>query len=173
MRVEAPRAVCYHPRVMAEPQKKVIARNKQAKRNFAIEDEFEAGLVLMGSEVKSLRAGKASLDEAYVRLDGGKYGDGQLYLVGCHIAEYKFAHRTGHEPRRDRKLLLHRREIDRLAQKVTEKGFTMVPMELYFKGARVKLLFGLGKGKKLHDKRHDLAARDAKREMARALKNTR
>lgn len=146
--------------------RKTIARNKQAKRNFAIEAEFEAGLVLTGSEVKSLREGKASLNEAYCRVRGA-----ELWLVGAHISEYANAGYSGHDPIRDRKLLMHRRELDRLSSRVVEKGYTVVPMELYWKDARVKLLIGVGKGKKLHDKRRDVADRDAKREIARALKN--
>ena len=149
-----------------DPLKKIIARNKQAKRNYTIERELEVGIALVGSEVKSLRAGQASLDEAYVRILND-----ELFLVGAHIAEYKYAHGRGHDPRRDRKLLLHRREIEKYATKVTERGFTIVPLSLYFMGAHVKLEIGLGKGKHTHDKRHDLKARDAKRDVARALKD--
>ena len=145
---------------------KVIARNKQARRLFEIEQEFEAGLVLQGSEVKSLRAGKASLDEAFCR----PIGDA-LYLIGCHIAEYPQAHRRTHEPRRERKLLLHRRELDRILTRVTERGYALVPLELYWKDAHVKLKIGLGRGKKVHDRREDLKERDARREIERALKS--
>ena len=144
---------------------KLITQNKQAKRNYAIEAEFEAGLVLMGSEVKSLRAGQASLDEAYVR-----YYNDEVWLVGAHIAPYENAHRTGHESKRERKCLLKRSEIEKIAIRVVERGYSLVPMKLYWKGARVKLLFGLGKGKKLYDKRKDLAARSAQRDVERELK---
>jgi SsrA-binding protein len=144
---------------------KLITQNKQAKRNYALEAEFEAGLVLMGSEVKSLRAGQASLDEAYVR-----YYKDEVWLVGAHIAPYENAHRTGHESKRERKCLLKRSEIDKIAIRVVERGYSLVPMKLYWKGARVKLLFGLGKGKKLFDKRKDLAARSAQRDVERELK---
>jgi len=144
---------------------KLITQNKQAKRNYALEAEFEAGLVLMGSEVKSLRAGQASLDEAYVR-----YHKGEVWLIGAHIAPYENAHRTGHESKRERKCLLKRSEIDKIAIRVVERGYSLVPMKLYWKGARVKLLFGLGKGKKLFDKRKDLAARSAQRDVERELK---
>lgn len=145
---------------------KTIARNKQAKRNFEIDDEYEAGLVLTGSEVKTLRGGQASITEAYCKLLGD-----ELYLVGAHFAEYKNAGYAGHDPIRDRKLLLNRREIDRIAARLTEKGYTLVPMELYFKDARVKLRVGLGKGKKLYDKRQDKAKRDVQREIDREMKD--
>jgi SsrA-binding protein len=151
-----------------DPMKKIIARNKQAKRNFSIDNELEVGIALLGSEVKSLRAGQCSIDEAYVR-----FLKDELYLVNCHIPEYKFAHRGGHELRRERKLLLHRREIDKLAIKVVERGYSIIPLSIYFKGANVKLEIGLGKGKQVHDKRQDVANREAKREIARALKESR
>ena len=144
---------------------KMIARNKQAHRNYEIDAEFEAGLVLTGSEVKSLRDGKASLNEAYCRVRAH-----EIWLVGAHIAEYKNAGYAGHLPTQDRKLLLHRREIDRIASRVIEKGYTLVPMELYWLEARVKLKVGLGKGKKLYDKRQDVADRDSKREIDRAMR---
>ncbi len=144
---------------------KLIAQNKKARHEFELEDELEAGLVLVGSEVKSLRAGKASLDGAWVMLRSG-----ELYLVGAHIAIYPQANRFNHEPMRERKLLVRRGELDKLSTRVKERGFTLVPMRLYWKDAHVKLQFGLGKGKKLYDKRQDLRAKDDRREMDRALK---
>ncbi len=145
--------------------KKMIARNKQAKRNYEIETEYEAGVMLIGSEVKSLREGRASLNEAYC-----KVRNNECFLVGAHITEYRNAGYAGHEPTRERKLLLHKHEIKKIAGKVIERGYTLVPMELYWSGAHVKLLIGLGKGKRTHDKRRDVSDRDAKRAIARALK---
>jgi SsrA-binding protein len=146
--------------------REIIARNKQAKRNFEIESELEVGLVLQGPEVKSLRQGQASITEAYCRLVRG-----EVWLVGCNIPEYKNAGYAIQDPIRDRKCLLHRREIEKLSKKVIERGFTLIPMELYWKGANVKLQMGLGKGKKLFDKRQDNAERDSKRDIARMLKD--
>ena len=145
--------------------KKTIARNKQARRLYHIEDRFEAGLVLRGSEVKSLRNGRVTMSEGYVRIEGG-----EAYMVGVHIPPYEQANVNNHEPMRPRKLLLHKRELRRLIGKTAQQGYTLVPIELYFRGGRAKLEFGLGKGKKLHDKRQDLKKADAKRSMARALK---
>ena len=137
--------------------------NKQANRLFHIEDTLEAGLVLTGSEVKSIRAAKVNLKEGYVRLQ-----DGEAWLVGVHISPYLEANRQNHEPMRKRKLLLHKREITKLFGKVARQGYTLVPMALYFERGKVKLEMGVGKGKKLHDKRHDLKEKDVKREMDRA-----
>ena len=145
--------------------KKSIAFNKQARRLYHIEDRFEAGIVLRGSEVKSLRNGRVTMSEGYVRLD-----DGEAWLVGVHIPPYAQANINNHEPTRARKLLLHKRELRRLIGKTSQQGFTLVPIELYFRRGRAKLEFGLGKGKKLHDKRQDLKKADAKRSIARALK---
>ncbi|MBT9555391.1 MAG: SsrA-binding protein SmpB [Myxococcales bacterium] len=153
------------------PAVKIITQNKRARHEYAIESDFEAGLVLTGSEVKSLRAGKASIDEAYVRVDGGHGGKPlEVVLVGATIAEYVWANRFNHESTRNRRLLLHGHEIDKIATRVREKGYTLVPIRLYFKGSRVKLEFGLGKGKKLYDKRQDLKEKDTKREISRALR---
>lgn len=145
--------------------KKSIAFNKQARRLYHIEDRFEAGLVLRGSEVKSLRNGRVTMSEGYVRVE-----DGEAWLVGVHIPPYAQANINNHEPTRARKLLLHKRELRRLIGKTSQQGFTLVPIELYFRRGRAKLEFGLGKGKKLHDKRQDLKKADAKRSIARALK---
>ncbi len=144
---------------------KLIAQNKKARHEFELDDELEAGMALVGSEVKSLRAGKASLDAAWVQVRGD-----ELFLVGCHIPEYPWANRFNHEPMRERKLLVHRAEIEKMAVRVKERGYTIIPLRLYWKDSRVKVELGLGKGKKLHDKREDLRAKDAKREMDRALK---
>ena len=147
---------------------KVIARNRRARHDYHIEDTYEAGIVLTGTEVKSLRAGRASLSEAY-----GQITDGELWLHGLHIPEYAQGTWTNHEPRRARKLLLHRKEIDRLAREVAERGFTIIPLSLYFSGGRAKVELALARGKRTYDKRHDLAQRDAAREVDRALRRRR
>ena len=143
---------------------KLITSNRRARRDYFILDTFEAGLVLTGTEVKSLRVGKASLAEAYARLRGD-----ELWLVGAHIAEYTHGNRENHEPTRPRKLLLHRREIDKIRTQILEKGLTLVPLRLYWKAGRAKLEFALARGKKMWDKRDDTAKREAQREMDRAL----
>ena len=145
---------------------KLIAQNKRARHDFAIEDAWEAGLVLTGSEVKSLRAGKASLDGSFCKVERS----GEIFLVGAHIAEYAFAHQFGHEPIRERKLLLHRRELTKIAAKVIERGYTLVPLRLYWKDSHVKVEVALAKGKREHDKRDDIASKEAAREIDRALK---
>jgi len=145
--------------------KKMIARNKQARRNYHIENTWEAGLVLLGSEVKSLRDGNCSLNEAWCKVKGS-----EIWLVDCNIPEYKFAHRRTHEAKRERKLLMHANELRRIGIKAVERGFSIIPLEIYWKGARVKLEIGIGRGKKYHDKRTDIADRDAKRDIARQLK---
>jgi SsrA-binding protein len=147
---------------------KVIARNRRARHDYHIEDTVEAGLVLTGTEVKSLRAGRASLAEAFAQISGG-----ELWLHGLHIPEYAQGTWTNHDPRRTRKLLLHRKEIDRLASQVAERGFTIVPLSLYFSGGRAKVELALARGKRTYDKRHDLARRDAAREVDRALRRRR
>lgn len=147
---------------------KVIARNRRARHNYHIEDTIEAGLVLTGTEVKSLRAGRASLTEAFAQISGD-----ELWLHGLHIPEYAQGTWTNHDPRRTRKLLLHRKEIDRLASQVAERGFTIVPLSLYFSGGKAKVELALARGKRTYDKRHDLARRDAAREVDRALRRRR
>jgi SsrA-binding protein len=142
----------------------VVARNRRARHDYHIEDTFEAGLVLRGTEVKSLRAGRVSLNEAFAQIT-----DDELWLHGLHIPEYTLGTWNNHEPRRTRKLLLHRKEIDRLASAVAERGFTIVPLSLYFSGGRAKVELALARGKRTYDKRHDLAKRDAAREIDRAL----
>ena len=147
---------------------KVIARNRRARHDYHIEDVYEAGLVLTGTEVKALREGKATLQQAYADVR-----DGEAWLVGLHVPEYGAGNRENHEPDRPRKLLLHRREIDRLYAQVREKGFTLVPTRLYFKDGKVKAEIAVGRGKELRDKRRAVADRDARRQIERELKSRR
>ena len=148
-----------------EQGQKVIARNRRARHDYHIEDTFEAGLVLTGTEVKSLRAGRASLADGFAQIS-----DGEVWLHNVHIPEYTQGTWTNHEPRRPRKVLLHRKEIDRWAAKTAERGLTIVPLALYFKDGRVKVELALARGKRTYDKRHDLAERDAAREVERAFR---
>jgi SsrA-binding protein len=143
---------------------KLITSNKKARRDYFIVETLEAGVVLTGTEVKSLRDGKASLAEAYVRVE-----EGEAFLVGAHIPEYSHGNRENHEPTRRRKLLLHRKEIDRLLSKVQEKGLTVIPLRLYWRRGRAKLEIALGRGKKQYDQRQDVAKREAQREIDRTL----
>jgi SsrA-binding protein len=154
--------------VAAEQGKKVIASNRRARHEYAIEDVVEAGLVLTGTEVKSLRAGRATLTDGYGEITGS-----EAWLHGVHIPEYTQGTWTNHEPRRTRKLLLHRKEIDRLASSIKERGLTLVPLSLYFKDGRAKIELGLARGKRTYDKRHELAKRDAAREVERELRRRR
>ena len=150
---------------MVKPQgRKVVAQNRKARHDYHIDDTYEAGLVLTGTEVKSLRAGRASLVDGFADMS-----DGELWLRGVHIPEYTEGTWTNHEPRRARKLLLHRQEIDRLSARVQERGLALVPLVLYFKDGRVKVEIGVGRGKKAYDKRQSLAKREADREAARAV----
>ena len=151
-----------------EKGQQVIARNRRARHEYAIEDTFEAGVSLTGTEVKSLRAGRASLADGFAQVS-----DGEVWLHNVHIPEYTQGTWTNHQPRRIRKLLLHRKEIDRIAAKTAEQGLTLVPLSLYFKDGKVKVELGLGRGKRTYDKRHDLARRDAAREVERALRRRR
>jgi SsrA-binding protein len=144
---------------------KVVARNRKASHDFFLQEKYEAGLVLQGSEIKAIRAGQISLKEAYVRTDGR-----DAWLVGAHIAPYDPASRANHDPLRERKLLLHRKEIDELYEEVKRNGSTIVPLQVYLKKGRAKLEISVAKGKKKWDKRQDIAKKDAEREMARALK---
>jgi len=147
------------------PEAKTISLNRRARHEFAIDDTVEAGLVLTGTEIKSIRAGKVNLADAFARIDRG-----EAWLVGAHIAPWEGGNRLNHEPKRDRKLLLHRAEIDELLGKTKSKGLTLVPLRLYIDSrGKAKLELGLGKGKQLHDRRRDIADRDAKREMKREL----
>lgn len=146
---------------------KTIADNRKARYNYAIGDTFEAGIMLTGTEVKSLRTGKANVAESYA-----SYEDGELWLINCHIPEYLQANRNNHEPRRRRKLLMSKREIARLSQAVARDGMTMVPLKLYFNDRGIaKLQLGLAKGKKNHDKRETEKKRDWNREKARLLRD--
>lgn len=141
-----------------------ICVNRKARHEYEILDEIECGIVLTGSEVKSLRDGKVSLDESYARIR-----DGELWLVGCDIAIYPQASLMNHEPRRLRKLLLHRRELQKFAEQASHKGLTLVPLSMYFTRGIVKVKVAVGRGKKLHDKRETLKKNEAKREMQRAI----
>jgi SsrA-binding protein len=144
---------------------KIIAVNRKARFDYFIEDEYEAGMVLKGTEVKSLRLGKANLKDAYARVVNG-----EVFVYQLHIGPYPFAYYGNHDPLRTRKLLLHRQEIKRLYSKVNEKGHTLVPLKLYFKGGKVKLSIALAKGKRRHDKREAIKRRDEKRDLDRARK---
>jgi SsrA-binding protein len=146
-----------------EVGRKVIASNRKARHDYTILDTYEAGVVLVGTEVKSLRLGRASLADAFATVD-----DGEVWLRGLHIPEYDRGTWTNHEPRRTRKLLLHQSEIQRLIGKTKETGLSLVPLAMYFKDGKVKVELGLGKGKKAYDKRQTLAKRDAEREIAKA-----
>ncbi len=150
---------------MNEKHIKIIAQNRKARYDYFIEDELEAGLVLKGTEVKSLRLGRAHLKDAYARVK-----DGELYVYQMHIGPYPFAYYDNHDPLRPRKLLLHKREIKRLYGKVNEKGFTLVPLKIYFKDGKVKITLALVRGKRKYDKREAIRRRDEKREMDRARK---
>jgi SsrA-binding protein len=147
---------------------KTLVSNRRARREYSIEETYEAGLVLKGPEIKSIRAGRANLQDSYVTMR-----DGEAWLVNMHVSPYKQASIENHEPKRDRKLLLNRREIDRLVGKVQAKGYTMIPLRLYLKNNRAKVEIALAKGKKLYDKRADLAKRQAQRDMERAMRRSR
>jgi SsrA-binding protein len=144
---------------------KIVCQNKQARRNFFIDDTYEAGMVLVGTEVKALREGRANLTDSFAAVK-----DDEVYLHDMHISPYSHGNRYNHEPRRRRKLLLHRREIRRIYGKTRERGFTLIPLKVYFKNGKAKVEIGIGKGKKLYDKRDDLKRRDDKRDMERALR---
>jgi SsrA-binding protein len=147
---------------------KLIVDNRKARHDYELLERFECGIVLVGTEVKSLREGRASLGQAYAEVR-----DGDVWLVGAEISVYDRGNRSNHEPTRDRKLLLHRREIDSLAGRVRERGLTLVPTRLYWKDGRAKVELAVARGKEKADKRRDIADRDAKRQMERALKSRR
>ena len=149
---------------MSEQSIKVVATNRKARHDYLIEDTFEAGIVLTGSEIKSIRAGQVNLRDGYAALR-----DGELWLLNAHIAPYHQASYENHEPRRERKLLMHRREINRLTGKLQEKGLTLVPLQLYLKNSRAKVELGLARGKKLYDKRQSMRERDDHRQIAEVL----
>ncbi|MBA3851276.1 MAG: SsrA-binding protein SmpB [Chloroflexi bacterium] len=142
-----------------------VAINRKARHEYTIEDTIEAGIALTGTEIKSIRDGHANLQESYARIERG-----EAWLIGCHIAPWAGGNRNNHEPRRTRKLLLHREQIDRILGRASAKGLTIVPLRLYITGrGRAKLELGLARGKQLHDKRRDIAARDARRDVQREL----
>lgn len=151
-----------------DPNERVVTENRKARHRYEILDSLECGIVLMGSEVKSLRTGHVSLDEAY-----GRVRNGEVWLLGCDIPEYLQASRMNHEPRRPRKLLMHNVEIQKFANLAHENGLTLVPLKIYFKKGRAKLLMGLAKGKKMQDKRESLKKADSQRDMQRELRRRR
>jgi SsrA-binding protein len=153
---------------MQKSDKEIIATNRKAYHDYFIEETYEAGIVLTGSEIKSIRARRVNLRDSYVQVRNG-----ELWLLDTHIAPYKQASLQNHEPKRDRKLLMHRREINRLQGKVQEKGYTIVPLRLYLRNNRAKVEIALVRGKKLYDKRRAIAKRDADREVQRAVKDWR
>jgi SsrA-binding protein len=145
-----------------------IALNRRARHEYFIDETFEAGLVLTGTEIKSVRANKVNLGDSYARVENG-----EAWLIGAHIAPWETGNRDNHEPKRNRKLLLHRSEIDEILGRAKQKGQTIVPLRLYISRGRAKVELGLARGKQLHDKRRDIAERDAKREVARELADAR
>ncbi|MDA7977335.1 MAG: SsrA-binding protein SmpB [Pirellulales bacterium] len=149
--------------------RKIVARNRRARHEYEILETLECGLMLVGSEVKSLRTGKLSLDEAY-----GRVKNGEVWLIGSDIPEYVEANRFNHDPRRPRKLLMHRREVNKFANRALQDGLTLIPLSLYFnREGRAKVLMGIGRGRKLHDKRENLKAKEARREIDRAARRGR
>lgn len=144
---------------------RVIALNRRARHEYDVLESLECGIMLVGSEVKSLRTGKLSLEEAY-----GRVKNGEVWLLGCDIPEYTQANRFNHDPKRPRKLLMHRREVLKFANRAFEQGLTLVPLKLYFKEGRAKVLLGLCRGRKLHDKREAIKKADVNREIQRALR---
>lgn len=153
---------------MSEPDRSPTVLNRKARFRYNIEESLEAGLVLLGSEVKAIREGKANLTDAFVRMKKG-----EAFLIGCHIGPYAAAADAGHEAMRARKLLIHRRELDRLAGKVRERGYTLIVTKLYFKDGRVKAELSLARGKQAHDKRRTLRERSQREEVARAMRRRR
>jgi SsrA-binding protein len=151
-------------RTEEKPGIKLIAQNRKARHDYFIEETIEAGIALTGTEVKSCRAGKANLSDAYAA-----FKDGEFWLLQCHIAPYSHGNRMNHDPMRPRKLLLHRKEIERLHAKVAQEGRTLIPTRLYFKEGLVKVELGVARGKKSHDKRETIAKREAERSIARNL----
>ncbi|MCI8981602.1 MAG: SsrA-binding protein SmpB [Hungatella sp.] len=152
---------------MGKQTTKLVANNKKAYHDFFIEDKYEAGIELFGTEVKSIRMGKCSIKESFIRIHRG-----EMFIYGMHINPYEKGNIFNKDPLRDRKLLLHKSEITKLGAKMAEKGYTLVPLQVYFKGSLVKVEVGLAKGKKLYDKRDDIAKKDQRREMEREFKQT-
>jgi SsrA-binding protein len=143
---------------------KIVATNRKARHDYFLEDEIEAGIVLVGSEIKSIRDGRVNLREGYVQVQ-----DGELWLMNVHIADYKQSGPYGHDPLRPRKLLLHRREIEKIAIRIRDKGYTLIPTLVYLRNGRAKVEIALARGKKNYDKRQDLAKRDSERQIERAM----
>ena len=152
---------------MGKESFKLIANNKKAYHDFFIDDKYETGIELFGTEVKSIRMGKCSIKESFVRIEKG-----EVYIYGMHINPYEKGNIFNKDPLRVRKLLLHKTEINKLAAKIAEKGYTLVPLQVYFKGSLVKVEIGLARGKKLYDKRDDIAKNDQRREVEREFKQT-
>ena len=148
-----------------DKNERVISDNRKARHNYHVLDTLECGIVLVGSEVKSLRAGQLSLDEAYGRVEGD-----EVWLLGANITEYKYSHALNHEPKRRRKLLMHRREMRKFANQAIEKGLTLVPLKMYFKEGRAKVLLGICKGKQKHDKRDAMKQREMRRDIDREMR---
>ena len=151
-----------------QPKIKLVSDNRKARHNFEILEVIEAGLALTGTEVKSLRQGKANLQESFARIE-----DNEIWLYRCHISPYDFGNRFNHDPIRKRRLLLHRRQIDKLKAQTQEKGLTLVPLKLYFKGNWVKIDLALARGKQLHDKRESISKRENQRNLERLIKGKR
>ncbi len=154
---------------MAEKKhEKLVAQNKKARYNYFIENTYEAGIVLKGTEVKSLRQGRANLKDSYAKIKNG-----EVFVYQMHISPYPWAHYDNHDPLQVRKLLLHKYEIKKLYSKVNEMGYSLIPLKLYFKNGKVKILLGLAKGKRQYDKRQTIKKRDEKRDLDRALRDYR
>ncbi|MBM7713911.1 SsrA-binding protein SmpB [Siminovitchia sp. FSL H7-0308] len=150
---------------MAKGEGKLVAQNRKANHDYFIEDTYEAGIVLKGTEIKSIRAGRVNLKDAYARIQNG-----EVFLHNMHISPYEQGNRYNHDPLRTRKLLLHRKQINKLIGETKEQGYTLVPLKLYLKNGFAKILIGLGKGKKQYDKREDLRRKEAKRDIERAFR---
>jgi SsrA-binding protein len=150
---------------MSDEGIKIVATNRKAKHDYFLEEPLEAGIVLVGSEIKSVRAGMVSLRESYVRVEND-----EVWLLGAHIAPYDPASKMNHEPQRTRKLLLHKRQIRKLADQVQQRGYTIIPTKMYLRAGRAKVEIALARGKKKYDKRREIAERDAQREISRALR---
>jgi SsrA-binding protein len=151
---------------LTSEHKKILTENRKARHDYFIDDEYEAGMVLMGTEVKSLRLGRVNLKDSYAKIKSG-----EVFVHQMHIGQYPFAHYDNHDPLRPRKLLLHNHEIKKLIGKVQEKGYSLIPMRVYFKNGKVKMSLALARGKRKYDKREAIRNRDEKRDMQRSLKD--
>jgi SsrA-binding protein len=152
---------------LASEHKKILTENRKARHDYFIDDEYETGIVLLGTEVKSLRLGRINLKDSYAKIKNG-----EVFVHQMHIGQYPFAHYGNHDPLRPRKLLLHNHEIKKLIGKVQEKGYSLIPVRVYFKNGKVKLSLALARGKRKYDKRESIRKRDEKRDMDRSLKDT-